>query len=243
VKSVRHFGCSVIGPGNLKRHNPCQDAWAYRSWKNSDGKITSAIAIADGMGSKPHAHVGAKAAVSVALQAARRWGGNTYLNSSWLTRWIEAEWRHAIGDRNPRECCTTCLLAVHTPRKGIIMGGLGDGLALFSENTKMRLSLSGRRENDFGNQSLALGAPHRVSDWQFEEILNLPGQWMVTLTTDGVSDDIQPSKMHEFTAWLESLKILKQPESSLRRSLRNWPTKGHTDDKTIATLFKNSNHG
>ena len=242
MRSVRHFGCSVIGPGNIKRQNPCQDAWASRSWNTSDGGIISAIAIADGMGSKLHADVGAKAAVSVALQAARRWGENTYLNSGWLTRWIEAEWRYAIDARNPRDCCTTCLLAVHAPRKGIIMGGLGDGLALFTDNKKIQLALSGRREDDFGNQSLALGAPHRASDWQFEEIIDLPDQWMVILATDGVSDDLQPSKMHEFTAWLESLKTLKQPGAALRRSFRNWPTKGHTDDKTIATLFKNSNH-
>ena len=243
MRSVRHFGCSVIGPGNIKRQNPCQDAWASRSWNTSDGGIISAIAIADGMGSKLHADVGAKAAVSVALQAARRWGENTYLNSGWLTRWMEAEWRYAIDARNPRECCTTCLLAVHSPQKGIIMGGLGDGLALYTENNKIHRTLSGRGEHDFGNQSLALGAPHRASDWQFEEILDLPEQWMVALATDGVSDDLQTAKMSEFTEWLESLKKLKHPGSSLRRSFQNWPTKGHTDDKTIATLFKNSNNG
>lgn len=243
MKSVRHFGCSVTGPGNLKRKSPCQDAWASRSWIDAEGETISAIAIADGMGSKSHADVGAKAAVSVALQAARRWGQNSYLNTGWLTRWIEAEWRHAIGELNPRECCTTCLLAVHSPKKGLIIGGLGDGLAIFTENSKIELTMSGRRENDFGNQSLALGAPHRVVDWQFKEIINLPEKWMVILATDGISDDLDPTKMSSFTEWMESLKTLKQPGASLRRSFQNWPTKGHTDDKTIATLFNNSNHG
>lgn len=119
------------------------------------------------------------------------------------------------------------------------MGGLGDGLALFTESNKIQSSLSGRRGNDFGNQSLALGVPHRASDWQFEEIIDLPPQWMITLVTDGVSDDLQTTKMSEFTEWLESLKKLKQPGASLRHAFLNWPTKGHTDDKTIAALFSN----
>lgn len=235
----RHFGCSVSGPANVALGRACQDAWAGRSWRVHGSLATSAIAVADGLGSRPKSRTGARAAVSVALVGARRWSDNPALGTSWLVRWIEAEWRFAIGPEAPEDCCTTCLLAVHSPERGLLIGGIGDGLGLISTGQGIDSALPRRNAEAFSNETLALGSPHRASDWAFETIPTPTGQWTIILATDGVSDDLKEDKLDHFVCWVNEVGGLRRPGASLRRALQNWPTAQHLDDKTIAVLKSN----
>lgn len=59
------------------------------------------------------------------------------------------------------------------------------------------------------------------------------------LSTDGLSDDLQPLKRDAFCDWLVS--EFSDLEANLRwrrlaGMLKAWPTAGHSDDKTIAVL-------
>ena len=55
--------------------------------------------------------------------------------------------------------------------------------------------------------------------------------------TDGIADDLRPDKLGKFAKWLRE-EIARKPRakrvSTLRQALREWPTPGHLDDKTVA---------
>jgi hypothetical protein len=229
------FGCSITGPGNAGRGVACQDAWASRRWASPQGD-TRAIAIADGMGSKAHSRHGAKAAVRVALKAARRWANHPEIGTDWLIRWIEAEWRYAIAGHDPVQCCSTCWLAVCTPTAGILVMGLGDGIALVQESGHPVQLWTGRNLLEFTNTTLALGSPHKASDWQVHQLASLQKPWKLALATDGISEDLDPEKMPDFTIWLDQIGRLRLPARALRRALASWPVPAHSDDKTLAVI-------
>lgn len=230
------FGCSVTGPGNIKRASACQDAWGRRSWRVAAG-IASAIAIADGMGSKSESRAGAHAAKSCALKAARRWTEHPSVGTDWLIRWLEAEWRYSLGTRDPKECCTTCWLIVSAPGLGILVMGLGDGLALLAEENGALECVSGRDPENFANETVALGVPHKAGDWKVRLFPENGRNQTAILATDGVADDLLGDKLDSFVAWIRSAGELKHPGQSLRRELERWPVKAHSDDKTIAAML------
>jgi serine/threonine protein phosphatase PrpC len=230
------FGSSVTGPGNTKRDYACQDAWGRRSWRVPAG-IATAIAIADGMGSKSESRTGARAAVSCALNAARRWTELPSVGTDWLIRWFGAEWRYSLGTLDPKECCTTCWLIVSAPALGVLVMGLGDGLAILAEENGALECISGRDPENFSNETAALGTPHRVSDWKVCFFPENGQNRTAILATDGVADDIMADKLDSFVAWIKSTGELKNPGRGLRRALERWPVKAHSDDKTIAVML------
>lgn|GEM_PF-415309 len=236
--TIVSFGCSVTGPGNIKRSFACQDAWRQKSWRVPSG-VASAIAIADGMGSRPESRAGAHAATRCALKAARRWAEQPAIGTDWLIRWLEAEWRYAIGDHDPKECSTTCWLIVRTPDSGTLVMGLGDGLAILTGEDGTIERLAGRELENYANETLALGAPHKLSDWKVRSFPRTKLPQAAILTTDGVADDILDQKLSSFSEWVRSTAVLKHPGRALRRALERWPVKSHTDDKTIAAIVWN----
>lgn len=229
------FGCSVTGPGNTKRTSACQDAWGRRSWRLSAG-VASAIAIADGMGSKSESRTGARAATTCALNAARRWTELPSVGTDWLIRWFEAEWRYSLGTLDPKECCTTCWLIVSAPGLGVLVMGLGDGLAVLAEENGELQCISGREPENFTNETAALGTHHKASDWKVSFFPDNGRNRTAILATDGVADDIKDDKLDSFVDWIRSTGELKNPGRGLRRALERWPVKAHSDDKTIAAM-------
>jgi hypothetical protein len=62
---------------------------------------------------------------------------------------------------------------------------------------------------------------------------------MAVLATDGVADDLISEKLDAFCNWLVDDFLDLNPLKRWRRlqtELRNWPTPGHIDDKTLAVL-------
>lgn len=67
----------------------------------------------------------------------------------------------------------------------------------------------------------------------------------VVLCTDGISDDLLPEKKMIFTKELYSTYANMESEErkrDLKRWLNEWPVPGHSDDKTIASLFKKGSY-
>jgi serine/threonine protein phosphatase PrpC len=234
--AIASFGCSVTGPGNLKRGSACQDAWGHRSWRIPSG-IANAIAIADGMGSKSESRTGAQAAKSCALKAAKRWTEHPSVGTEWLIRWLEAEWRYSLGTHDPKECCTTCWVIVNAPEMGILVMGLGDGLALLAEENGQLECVFGRNPENFSNETVALGTPHKAGDWKVRLFPDNGRNRTAILATDGIADDLLDEKLITFVSWIRSTGELKNPGKSLRRELQRWPVKGHSDDKTVAAML------
>ncbi len=233
--SPQFFAASVRGPLHRKNARPCEDAW-----KGSELPNAVAISISDGMGSKPSAALGAQAACAAALRAARSWAAVPVVGPDWICRLLEAQWRFAVAPEEPQNCAATChLLAAHSDA-GLVYVGLGDGMALFQSGNQAVHCLSTPRTTDFVNESLGLGVNHCIGDWT-QVRMPLPKEpWIAVLVTDGIADDLRPDKLGAFLKWLRN-DIARKPRAdratALRQALRQWPTPGHLDDKTVAVLL------
>jgi hypothetical protein len=199
-----------------------------------------AISISDGIGSKPSAALGARAACAAAIRAARSWAAAPAVGPDWVCRLLEAQWRFAVAPKEPQNCAATChLLAAHN-EAGLVYVGLGDGMAFFQSGNQAVHCLSPTRHTDFVNESLGLGINHRIDDWTQVRIPLPEGPWIAALVTDGIADDLRPDKLGAFLKWLRD-DIARKPRAirgtALRQALHQWPTPGHLDDKTVAVLL------
>jgi len=232
---VRVFGASVRGPMHTRSAQPCEDAW-----KGSEMHQAAAISVSDGMGSKPAAARGARAAVTAAIRAARTWGTAHTAEPDWICRLIEAQWRFAVEPEQPRNCAATCHMIAAHAQGGIVYVGLGDGMALLQSGKKPVQRLYSRPPSDFVNESLGLGVNHRIADWAHARLPLPKAPWIAVLVTDGIADDLRPEKLEVFLKWLRD-DIGRRPPAArltaLRKALREWPTPGHLDDKTVAVLL------
>lgn len=229
------FGAAVRGPLHRKHDRPCEDAW-----KGKDYAGSAVIAISDGMGSKPYAAQGAKAACAAASRAARLWTLAPEVGPEWVCRGLEAQWRFAIAPYEPQECAATChLVAIHH-QAGLIYAGLGDGMALFQAGNQPVQCLSRRKAADFVNESIALGVNHRMTDWACARLPLPQSPWIAVLVTDGIADDLRPDRLDVFIKWVRD-DIGRMPRNNrlaaLRQALRDWPSPNHLDDKTLAVLL------
>jgi hypothetical protein len=229
------FGAAVRGPLHQKEGRPCEDAWIGKAFAGA-----AAIAISDGMGSQPFSARGAQAACLSANRAARLWTLAPSVGPEWICRWLKAQWRFAITPHEPQDCAATCHLVAMHQEAGLIYAGLGDGLALFQTGRHPVRCLSARPPEDFVNETLALGVNHRMTDWTNAQLPLPQAPWIVVLVTDGIADDLRPDKLDVFVKWLRD-EIGRKPKNerltALRRALREWPTPGHLDDKTLAVLL------
>lgn len=228
------FGVSVCGPRNKSETRTNQD-----SCFTGRGSFGHLIVVADGLGSRPASSVGARAACAVVRQAVRLWpGAANAADPAHLVRLVEVLWRLRLAPRSPAECATTCMFALREATGYLVLAGLGDGLAALRKSDKSVTTYGGRREADFGDETRALGAPHRIEDWWIAT--DPPGsRRAVVLTTDGVADDLEPARVDGFVEWLVSeVGQLRASARSrrLRRELENWPIPDHADDKTVAVL-------
>jgi len=118
------------------------------------------------------------------------------------------------------------------------MGMLGDGLIAVLKNDGTVLSLAEDKTNGFSNITSALSKKTTDKEWRFmtlqEELCRA-----VLLCTDGVSDDLTDTDafISEFlTHTVDSACI--SASRNARIMLENWPVPKHSDDKTIACLFR-----
>ena len=233
------YGASVRGPGSLRRGKAKQDAWI-----RSHGAFGHLLGVCDGMGSRPASEAGAQAACRALRRAARLWPGNTSsaqrADPTLLVRLVEILWRLELGPRAPGECATTCLFALREPDGRLLFAGLGDGLAIVRRDGGGVATFGGRSPDAFGNETLALGTPHRIADWWIATEPSGHGR-AVVLATDGVADDLAPERLEEFMDWLaDDVGRLAPPARWRRlcREFRAWPVPHHQDDKTIALLVE-----
>lgn len=230
------FGSSVRGPAHALCGEPNQDAWSRASI--CGGQI---VVVSDGVGSRPFAELGAKAACGAAVEALRAWLRHPGAHPNVLCGLIHLLWRARLpGDMKPEDAAATCLLA-YVPSQGPgIAAQLGDGLILLDRGQGAS-PLVERAHDSFCNETLALGLSRSLSAWRTERLSDGPVH--AALCTDGVSDDLLPDQLGAFMGWLRE-QI--QPLSPARRwralasELRGWPTPGHADDKTLCVLSRST---
>ena len=155
-------------------------------------------------------------------------------------RLVETLWRLGIRQRKPADCACTCMFALREPDGRLVLAGLGDGLAMIRHRNNDLAVFGGREVAVFGNDTLALGTPHRIEDWWIASDPPHPNR-VVVLATDGVADDLEPARRGALADWLSG-EIRQLPAGArwrrLCRELRQWPVPHHVDDKTIAVMVE-----
>jgi serine/threonine protein phosphatase PrpC len=229
----KSFGASVRGPGHVATGKPNQDAWAsfHHAW--GDG-----IVISDGLGSKPFSDFGSDAACLAVACAANACRNKTEIDHDLLFNRIKTNWLSLISPREPRDCAATCLFAFRLGDGVIHLGMLGDGLAAAVKTNGSIVQLSEDKSQSFSNITAALSPNVSAKDWRY---LSLPAEECVAvlLCTDGVADDLD--NIDGFVkGFIKAHRALATVSANrhVREMLENWPTPKHSDDKTIACLFR-----
>lgn len=225
----RYFGSSVRGLSHARAGLPNQDAWLGAGTR--DGLR---VVLADGLGSAEFARQGSQAACRATLKAMRHWGRADGPPVGVLIDLLEGFWRLEIGAGEPAHYAATCLFAMSLPDDRVLIGQLGDGLALWRWPDGRLVCLSSEREG-FANQTASLGSPDSRSRWRLHETRAIAGA-SLCLLTDGIGDDLLPEQFGEFLGYVERTYAPlppRQRHARLARDLRNWPSPRHGDDKSL----------
>ena len=229
------WGTTVIGPLHVRASIPNQDSWMARRYKWGN-----VVVVSDGLGSKAHSDHGSRAACLAVFEAAKSYQNNTEVNIVDILRLIHANWLVKIAPFSPSDCSATCLFAIQI--EGIItLGRLGDGMiAAFGAAEENHLILSDNKQDSFSNYTNSLQQEFKPYQWEIATIESSKCK-AVVLCTDGISDDLLPEKRMIFAQELYYSYADMEPEErkrDLKCWLNEWPVPGHSDDKTIACLFK-----
>jgi len=224
------WGVSVIGSHHKKEGIANQDAWNSQVFKNG-----SALAVSDGLGSKPYSDVGSKAACLSVIQAACIFNQHDECNYKYLSQLIHALWVLKTGKLKPNDCAATCLFAFQKNEK-IILGRLGDGMAIAAGKNKC-VVLEDTKKDSFSNITDCLDDSYNAGKW---EVRMIPAEdiEVVILCTDGVANGVNTEKVQEFA--LDLFECYKTMERKKRlREIADWLNKWPiSDDKTLACMYK-----
>ena len=230
----KFFGVSVKGPRHSRDHLRNQDAWyGHRHL------TTTLVVICDGLGSRPQSDVGARIGCLAVRDALKIWAASQDPVAENLFRLIKLIWEIRLAPHPPAEFATTCLFAATLTNQRVLVAGLGDGIAAIRYPTQ-KIEVVSNRATDFTNHTLALGEPHKLTDWKYHMLDQMNTGTAVLLATDGIADDLRLDQLDGFINWLiEQFGPLSPIERyhTLRSELANWPTPKHQDDKTIAMLY------
>lgn len=229
------WGASVIGPLHTRKGIPNQDAWMARQYKWG-----SVVVVSDGLGSKPHSDHGSKAACLAVFEAAKTYSNNRQAKVADMLRLIHANWLVGVAPFSPSDCSATCLFVIQKDEQ-LTLGRLGDGLIIAHGETDADCRiLCDEKEDSFSNFTYCLTDEFNPDQWETVTV-DIQKCRAVVLCTDGVADDLLPDKRRSFAKELYlNYKNLEHTERKrdLRRWLNEWPVPGHSDDKTVACLFK-----
>ena len=226
-------GTSVVGPSHAEAGEPCQDACGVRGWRG--GWI---VCVADGLGSRSQSGKGARYAVRVAMQVLWHEPDHQQEMRELATR-IYRGWLRAMGPDRADDAATTLLIAACTAQGHVRTWQLGDGMVLIRSQGQVRMLTPPR--SGFGNETRAMGIDRAWSSWSTHEFaLSQPGD-QVILMTDGVADDLDERSLHAFPRALHrhiSGLSRRRARRWLTHELTHWGTPGHSDDKSLALIFK-----
>jgi serine/threonine protein phosphatase PrpC len=228
---------TVAGPAHRKANGPNQDAYACFA---TDQVL--AAAVADGLGSRPKSHHGARQAAELAaLLAAEHLltEAPSLIPEHWLAELkarILLSWRSSFGKQYPSYASTLLLVALSSDRA--VVGQLGDGLvALHYQEGNCRIL--DHQDRPFQNITTSLAHPEAFAHFQMEELIGPARQGLdgILLMTDGVADDLEDPEAF----CTDALNMLRQqPGLSwgevIHSWLQVWPTPGRTDDQTLLVV-------
>ncbi len=229
------WGVSVTGPSHLRLGEPNQDAWAMRRFRT--GVVAT---ISDGLGSCRHADLGARAACGAVMEAASlhfRLGAPSLCSMPML---VQQLWPLMLLGHAPGDCSATCTFVVARQGGGAFLAQLGDGLLAACRADGTVDLLMPDKSDSFANLTVGLASSSDAAPWR---TVSVPDDryCAFVLCTDGVADDLEPDAVRGF-AWSIVSHYRRLPGGQRRRDVRrwlqDWPVPGHTDDKTLACVYR-----
>lgn len=224
------YAATVTGPRHQQLRQKNQDAVLIRVWRDQWLAVVS-----DGMGSRRHAEVGSHMACAAVCHVVRKSKFSEPDRSLILS--IYRNWLHRLGHIAPGDAVATCLFAwgLRTGETRIFQ--LGDG-AIFYQ-VKHFGSTQSRDEVKFSNETTGLGISQKMSDWRCERVTLTEPTHAIVLMTDGISDDLVNEEQF-LPVMYSSLNKKKSRLGKiwLKKQLHDWDTPHHTDDKTIALIYR-----
>ncbi len=228
------WGESVVGPAHIKSQIPNQDTYIAKHFVWGD-----VIVLADGLGSHKHSAIGAKAICEAVVSVAKVYSNILNIDIERMLRSIHAKWLHILDEYSPSAASSTCLFVIKIHNKYFV-AQLGDGIIIgYSKNNKDNFLLKEVKEDSFSNVTNSLKKKFNIKDWRYK-IFESEFEAFI-LCSDGISDDLMVDKEFDFgRELLNSYKkhSNRRVEAHLHKWLVNWPVPHHSDDKTIACLYR-----
>lgn len=229
------WGASAIGPAHRREGVPNQDAWTIRA--TAEG---IAAAVSDGLGSCAHAEIGARAACRAVLAAADLDGRGEPGQVADMPARVQAQWPSLLAGHAPADCSATCLFVAVRPTAEAIVAQLGDGMiAACAVDGTIELLIPDKSDS-FVNLTHSLA--DNDSDARWRTMIVPENRYAAfVLCSDGIADDLESSMVRSFVGAVVAHyrgygRRLRRRE--VRRWLGAWPVSGHTDDKTIACIYR-----
>ena len=229
------WGASEIGLDHRRAGVPNQDSWMIRHFRAG---IT--VAVSDGLGSCRHADVGSRAACRAVAEAAGHYFRNPPAALNKMPALVQHLWEMMLSGHPPADCSATCLFVAARNDAGAVLAQLGDGLIAACQSDGTVDLLMPDKSDSFANLTVGLASEQATSRWR---TISVPEERYraFVLCTDGISEDLEPEAMKGF-AWEVYSHYERYSRRArgreVRRWLRSWPVPGHSDDKTIACIYR-----
>ena len=221
------WGVSEIGPYHIKNGIPNQDSFLFKKFNWGVVGV-----VCDGLGSKRYSHIGSKQLCQAVVQSVKIFDFNKDLKL--FNDILKYIWKMNIYPLMENEALSTVLFVVIKNNK-VYIANSGDGGIIILGKKDVVLNNDGI----FSNVTSPFG--YEKLNWKIYEEKDIEA---ILLCTDGVYDDLKKEKIVEFTRnyinYYKNLFPVKRAKD-IKNMLRNWPVKGHSDDKTILALYKEKN--
>lgn len=228
--SLKFAGASTVGQTHIENGLPNQDALALIKKKKA-----IAIAVSDGMGSRPLSQIGSQTAVKCVSEALDLVDCTVDVES--FIRLVCVLWRIRLKDTEISKYSCTCLFSVLFSNGRLIGGLLGDGV-VYARIGQEEATLTGRNK-EFANLTVPMDKC-AVEDWQWFD-KQARGGICLMLASDGIADDIENGKISSFYDSLYKNSVLSKGSKKKRNGcikwiLEHWTRPHSNDDKTLAVM-------
>ena len=223
------WGVSEIGPLHIKENIPNQDSFIVK--KYSWGIVG---VVCDGLGSKKYSHIGSKSLVNAITKAAQLFDFEKDINL--FEPLVKSLWDINIFPYTHNETSTTLLFSIVKNNK-VYIGRVGDGAIVVFGKESLLLE---EDKDMFTNYTTPFGRDQKIQ-WYIFDDSEIDS---IVMCSDGISEDLKKDKLFDFFKnYTDNYKNM-QPNKrvyEIKQWLKNWPVKGHSDDKTIVSLVKANN--
>ncbi len=220
------WGVSEIGPLHIKENIPNQDAYIVK--KYSWGIVG---VVCDGLGSKKYSHIGSHSLVNAVVKTAQLFDFEKDLGL--FEPLLKSLWDINIFPYSEDDVSTTLLFSIIKHNK-VYVGRVGDGvIGILGKNC----FIVEENKDMFTNYTVPFGREEKISWAIFDE----NDVEYVVMCSDGISEDLHNDRILDFfkkyVSNYRGIFTVKR-NYEIKNWLKNWPVKGHSDDKTIVALVK-----